>query len=173
MSPEFLTIGKIARPQGIRGEVIVNIETDFPSRFFEETILLIRGKDGISHKMTVEKARPHKGRVLIKFQNIDTMNDAETLRDSLILIPVGNRNTEDEDFFYHFELKGMTVVNPEGHVIGIIEEVMVNPGQDILVVQGEAGEVLIPFRKEICIEVNRETGRVVADMPEGLEEINR
>ena len=64
-------------------------------------------------------------------------------------------------------------LNPEGRVIGIIEEVMVNPGQDILVVQGEAGEVLIPFRKEICIEVNRETGRVVADMPEGLEEINR
>lgn len=173
MSPEFLTIGNIARPQGIRGEVIVNIETDFPSRFFEETVFLVRSKDGNSHKMAVEKVRSHKGRIVIKFQGIDTMNDAEILRDSDILIPVEQRNTEDENFFYHFELEGMTVVSTEGRVIGIIEEVLANPGQDILVVRGNAGEVLIPFRKEICIEVNRETGRIVADMPEGLEEINR
>ncbi len=173
MSPEFLTIGKIARPQGIRGEVIVNIETDFPSRFFESSDFLIRTKDGNSRTMKAEKARMHKGRVVIKFQNIDTMNEAESLRNAEILIPVENRNTEDEDFFYHFELTGMTVSNVSGRIIGKVKEVLINPGNDILVVQGKEGEILIPFRKEICIEVNRETGQIVAELPEGLEEINR
>jgi 16S rRNA processing protein RimM len=173
MSPEFLTIGKIARPQGIRGEVIVNVETNFPSRFFDETVFLVRTKDGASHKMTSEKARMHKGRVILKFQNIDTMNDAEHLRDAEIIIPVEDRNTDDEDFFYHYELVGMNVVAVDGHTVGRVMEVLENPGQDILVVQGKEGEVLIPFRKEICIEIDRKAGRITADMPEGLEDINR
>ncbi|NOY22935.1 MAG: 16S rRNA processing protein RimM [Acidobacteria bacterium] len=172
MSPEFLTIGKIARPQGIRGEVIVNVETDFPSRFFDETVFLVRTKDGTSHQMTSEKARMHKGRVVIKFQSIDTMNDAERLRDAEILIPVEKRNTDDADFFYHYELVGMSVIATDGHTVGRVTEVLVSPGQDILVVQGKDGEVLV-FRKEICIEVDRETERITVDMPEGLEEINR
>lgn len=173
MSPEFLTIGKIARPQGIRGEVIVNIETDFPSRFFDETVFLVRTKDGSSRKMKAEKVRMHKDRVVIKFLGIDTMNDAETLREAEILIPIEQRDIEDEDFFYHFELIGMKLIDVSGRMIGIVEDVLVNPGNDILVVQGKAGEVLVPFRKEICIEVNRETGNITVNMPEGLEEINR
>ena len=173
MRPRYLTIGRIAKPQGIRGEVIVNIETDFPSRFFESNGFFLRARDSDEEPRFVpaDAVRPHRDRIVIKFQGVDSRTDAELLRDMELVIPVDDRNTDD-DYFHHFELEGMQVDTIDGRHLGKVHEVMLAPHRDILIVRGKDRELLIPFAREICVDVDRDRRRIQVDLPEGLETIN-
>lgn len=174
MKVEYLTIGKIARPHSNRGEVIINVMTDFPSRFFDVTEFSIKIGDKQPVNYKVENVREHKGRIIAKFFGIDSINSAELIRNGYVVIPEEERMVkDDEDYFYHYELQGMKVVSKEGRIIGSVREVTeISGGRDILAVNTGKGEVLIPFVDKFCIEINRETGEIIVDLPEGLEEIN-
>ncbi len=172
MTRNYLTIGRITKPQGIRGEVIVAVETDFPSRFLEAESLLIQHENGEPVSYAVEQIRPHKGRFIVKFKGVADRNDAESLRDSLVVIPEADRYQED-DFFYFDELEGMEVMTQDGRYLGSVQAVLPNPGHDILVVRDGTGEILIPFGQAICTDVNRQKRIITVDLPEGLEDINR
>ncbi len=172
MTRNYLTIGRITKPQGIRGEVIVAVETDFPSRFLEAEFLMLQQGNSDPVSYAVEQIRPHKGRFIVKFREIDDRNDAETLRDAHVVIPETERLRE-EDFFYFDELEQMSVVTRDGRSLGTVREVMPNPGHDILVVRDGKREILIPFDHAICIDVDRDNRRITVDLPEGLEDINR
>ncbi len=172
MKVEYLTIGKIAKPQGNKGEVIVNIETDFPSRFFESEFLLVKTEEE-TIKLKVLNARNHKGRVVLKFEGYNSINDAETLRGAEIIIPESEK-TEEEDFFYYHELEGINVETLEGEKLGTVQSILVIDGNhDVLEVKNEKGQdILIPFIKEICVDVDVENNVIKVDMPEGLKEAN-
>ncbi len=172
MKVEYLTIGKIARPQGNKGEVIVNIETDFPSRFFEADFLLVK-TESETLKLKVLNARNHKGRVVLKFEGYNSINDAETLRDAEIIIPASEKMKE-EDFYYYHDLEGMRVETVDGEELGFVKSILVIEGNhDVLEVETEGGkEILIPFVKEICVDVEMKENLIKVDMPEGLKEAN-
>lgn len=173
MPSRYLTIGRIAKPQGIRGEVVVTIDTDFPSRFFDEDTFLLRKPGEAPTEYPIDHVRPHKDRVVIKFQHCNSRNDAEQLRGMEIVIPEEDRITDDEDFFYYDELEDMVVLDEQGNTVGTVQSVMMVPGRDVLVVVSGSREVLIPFAADICYEVNRETRTVRVRMPDGLENINQ
>ena len=172
MKVKYLTIGKIAKPQGNKGEVIVNIETDFPSRFFEAEYLLVKTETE-TLKLKVLNARNHKGRVVLKFEGYNSINDAETLRDAEIIIPESEK-MDEEDFFYYHELEGMNVQTVDGEDLGVVQSVLViNGNHDVLEVKEKSGkDILIPFVKDICVKVNPDENLIVVDMPEGLKEAN-
>jgi len=174
MKVEYLTIGKIARPHSNRGEVIINIMTDFPSRFFDDSCYFIQFKKNDPVSYTVERVREHKGRIIAKFKGIDSINDAEVLRNGFIVIPEEERMVkDDDDYFYHYELIGMKVILENGRLIGSVREIMeIAGGRDILAVNTGKGEVLIPFVDRFCIEINRESREITVELPAGLEEIN-
>lgn len=172
MTRNYLTIGRITKPQGIRGEVIVAVETDFPSRFLEAAHLLIQMNQEAPVLYAVERIRPHKGRFIVKFSDIADRNEAETLRNAKVVIPESERHRED-DFFYFDELEGMLVRTQEGRSLGTVREVLPNPGHDILVVRDGSRELLIPFSREICTDVDREDRVITVNLPQGLEDINR
>lgn len=173
MPSRYLTIGRIAKPQGIRGEVVVTIDTDFPSRFFEADHFLLRKPGQEPREYPVDHVRPHKDRVVIKFQHCDSRNDAEKLRDMEIVIPEEDRITDDENFFYYDELENMVVLDENGNTVGKVQSVLMVPGRDVLVVRDCNREILIPFAEHICYEVDRETRTIRVRMPEGLESINQ
>ncbi|BBB31934.1 16S rRNA processing protein RimM [Thermotomaculum hydrothermale] len=172
MKVEYLTIGKIAKPQGNKGEVIVNIETDFPSRFFESEFLLVKTEEEIL-KLKVLNARNHKGRVVLKFEGYNSINDAETLRDAEIIIPESEK-MEEEDFYYFYQLEGMEVETIDGEKLGSVKSVLVIDGNhDVLEVKNKNGQdILIPFVKDICVEVDTDSNLIKVNMPEGLKEAN-
>ena len=173
MPSRYLTIGRITKPQGIRGEVLVSMDTDFPSRFFERNeFLLMTGKNE-PEIYPVEYVRPHKDRIVIKFSNIDSRNEAEGLRDMEIVVPKSDRITDDADFFYFDELEGMTIQDETGRILGKVTSIMVVPGRDILVVEDSNREVMIPFAREICVAVDREHRVIHVNMPDGLETLNQ
>ena len=164
-------VGRIVKPHGIRGELVVEPRTDSPEiRFAVGTVLSANLRDGSKRDLTVAAARPHAGRLLVVVDGVEDRDGAELLRGTLLLAPEADLPpTGDPDEFYDHELEGLAVFTADGTRIGVIAEVLHGGGSDLLLVHREGGgEVLVPFVSQIVPEVDVRAGRVVIDPPEGL-----
>ncbi|WP_424529688.1 ribosome maturation factor RimM [Sphaerisporangium viridialbum] len=162
-----LVVGRIGRPHGIRGEVTVEVRTDDPEARFAPGTSLATEPAGTG-PLVVERMRWNKNILVLGFEGIADRNEAEELRDTILVIdsseipPPG-----DPDEFYDHQLIGLSVVTTGGEAVGEIVDVL-HHGQDLLVIQRDQGEVLIPFVKALVPEVDLDAKRVVVDAPPGL-----
>jgi 16S rRNA processing protein RimM len=167
-----IVIARIARARGIRGEVACNIETDFPERFESLERARLWMPDGRRLSFAIADAWFHKGRVILKFEGVDTRTDAERLVGGRLVISEADQLSLEEDEFYEHQLVGLEVVTTGGEKIGRVVRLMRTGGTDLLVVEADAGrELLIPFADDICTEVDVEAGRITVNPPEGLLEL--
>ena len=168
---DLICIARIARPQGIRGEVIADLLTDFPERFADlETVRVIKS-NGDPILLRLEKHRLHKGRVLLKFSGYDDMNGAEALRDARVMITHDQLIELPEDSFYEFDLVDCNVLTISGQSVGCVVGVQHFGAAPLLVVRDDDREHLIPLVTSICPEVDIAHKRIVIDPPEGLLEL--
>lgn len=167
----IVTVGRIGRAHGIRGEVSVEVRTDTPDdRFYDGAVL---ATDPVRRgPLTVVTARWHSGRLLVAFDGVSDRTVAEGLRGTLLLAEVADgESTGDPDEFFDHQLVGLDVVGVDGAALGVVREVIHAPGQDLLSVDRPDGtEALIPFVMEIVPEVDVAGSRVVVDPPPGLFE---
>lgn len=164
----LVTIGRIAAPHGVRGEVRVRPETDFPERFAGlRRAFLVRG--GRAEPVVVTGARAHGEAVLLTLDGVGDRAAAEALRGAALavardaVVPLG------PDAFYVFEIVGLRVRTEDGRPLGAVAEVMRGPAHDVYVVRGPAGEVLIPAVRAVVRWVDRAAGELVVALPEGLQ----
>lgn len=166
-----LLVGMIVRPHGLRGELVVEVRTDSPEeRFAPGAELVARPGTGADSLLTVESARPHSGRLLVRFVGVPDRDAAEGLRGVKLLVDAASLPpTDDPDEFHAHQLEGLRVELPDGAVVGTVREVAHGPGGELLVV-GRSGlpDALVPFVAVIVPVVDLEGGRVVLDPPEGL-----
>lgn len=164
---EPLVVGRIGRPHGIRGEITIDVRTDEPdTRFAAGTE--IRTDPSAAGPLTVERARWHSGRLLVRFAGIGDRDAAEELRGTWLVVDPGDiPPSADPDEFHDRELIGLTVVTADGADIGRVADVL-HHGQDLLVVHGPGGETLVPFVAALVPEVDVPGGRLVVDPPPGL-----
>jgi 16S rRNA processing protein RimM len=170
-SPDVRVVGRVVKPHGIRGELVVDVHTDSPDeRFVVGAVLRTRARDGASGSVTVTAARPHTGRLLVSFEGVVGRDAADALRGLLLLVDAADiTSTDDPDEFYDHELEGLEVVDTAGQRIGVVSEVLHSPASDLLAVRREgAAELLVPFVAEIVPTVDVAAGRVVIDPPAGL-----
>ncbi len=167
---DLVTIAKVARPHGIRGEVTADILTDFPERFAELESVTAKLADSSLAELKVEKFRFHQHRVMLKFAGIDTVEDAEQLRNAEICIDEADAVELEADEYFDWELEGCRVATLAGQELGTVAEVMRTGGTEILIIRGGEKEFLVPFAEAICVEVDIENKRIVVDPPEGLLE---
>ncbi len=169
---QLVTIARIVRPQGIKGEVIAELETDFPERFADLDKVYLCSEKGSVTEVSLEDFWFHKGRVVLKFEGYDTRNTAETLRNYKVKIDEAELVELPEDTYYEFDLIGCRVVRVEAGrevFIGTVEALMPTGSVPNLIVLGESGrEYLIPFANSICPEVDTSSKRIVITPPEGL-----
>jgi len=165
-------VGRIARAHGIRGQVIVNPETDFPDERFQPGAELFVESGGQIETRTVETVRFHRGRPVIGFAGVDTMNDAEKLVGLELRVPLDRLIALPADTFYRHDLVGCQVDARDGRRVGVVREVEGTLTGSRLIVDGPRGEVLIPLVGAICTEVDPAAKRIVIDPPEGLIEAN-
>jgi 16S rRNA processing protein RimM len=164
-------VGRIVKPHGIRGELVVEPRTDSVEfRFAVGNVLSASLRDGSKRELTVAAARAHSGRLLVVVDGVADRDTAEALRGTLLLAPEADLPpTEDPDEFYDHELEGLSVFTTDDTLIGVIAEVLHGGGSDLLLVHREGGgEVLVPFVIQIVPTVDVRAGRVVIDPPEGL-----
>lgn len=167
---DLVAIARVARPHGIRGEVTADILTDFPERFEGLEAVTAKLADSGRTELKIERFRFHQGRVMLKFAGIDTVEDAEHLRNAEICIDEADEVELEADEYFDWELSGCRVVTLAGEDLGTVAEVMRTGGTEILVIRGGEKEFLVPFAEAICPEVDIENKRIVVDPPEGLLE---
>lgn len=156
--------GQVGKPHGLGGEVYVIRLSDDPRRFDAGSEL--QHEDG--RTLVVESARDHRNRFLVKFEDVDDRDAAETLRGALF-VPADEARALEEGEFWEHDLTGLAVVHAgTGEAVGTVGHVQEGPAQDLLVVHTPSGERLIPFVAEIVVEVDVESGKVTIDPPEGL-----
>lgn len=164
-----VVVGRIGRPHGIRGEVTVDPRTDEPDERFAPGAVLIASTP--TGRLEVVRSHWHSGRLLVTFAGVEDRNAAEDLRGVILEIERDEAEVPDDpEEFYDSALIGCRVSTVDGRDLGEVTEVAHLPAQDLLVVHGPQGEVLVPFVEEIVPTIDTVGRTVVIDPPPGLIE---
>ena len=167
----WVAIGRVVRPRGIRGEVLVESLTDFPQHFEQLETVRLCFPDGRLERRRIEEVWFHKGRVVVRFDGAARYEDAERVVHAEIQIPEEELVALPEGTYYDFQLIGCQVVTASGRPVGRVTSILKVQGNNLLVV-GNGREVLVPAREPICQEIDIEGRRIVINPPEGLLELN-
>ena len=167
---DLILVGRVARPHGNKGQVIVNPDTDFPDDRFVVGATLLVGPAATPRRIT--SARFHQGRPVIGLEGIATMDDADRLAEAELKVPAATLAPLPERTYYRHELVGCEVQDTEGRLIGEVAAVEGPIEMSRLVVNAPHGEVLIPLVDEICVEVAPAERRIRIKAPDGLIELN-
>jgi len=170
---EMITVGRVARTHGNRGQVIVNLETDFPHDRFRTGAVLYVVRGGTPAPLTVTAVRFHQGRPVIGLEGVDSMTAAEALAGVELRVPAEALHPLPDAVFYRHDLVGCDVRTVEGLAVGTVAAVEGPLERSRLVVRGPLGEVLIPLVAEICVRVAPADRLIEIRPPDGLLELNR
>lgn len=153
--PLYLVVGSLRRPHGVRGEMVMEVITDFPERLEPNTKVFV----GDSHQpMTLAGARFHGEGLLIKFKGVDTPETAGRYRNQLVYVTTADRPRLPKGQYYHHELIGFAVVDEDDKAIGTLTEIIQTRANDVYVVtRPDASEVLLPNIPSVILDI--ETGR--------------
>ena len=144
----------------------MQVRTDSPEERFAVGAQL---GAGAGQTLTVDTVRPHAGNLLVRFAGVTDRAAAAELRGVLLTVDtVELPALDDPDEFYDHQLEGLAAVGPDGAELGTVREVLHVPASDVLVVETDRGEALVPFVRAIVSEVDLSGGRVVLDPPAGL-----
>jgi 16S rRNA processing protein RimM len=173
MATDDVVVGRVARPHGIRGHVIVNPETDFPDERFRPGAVLLVGRTGAEPaSRRILSVRFHQRRPILELEGIQSMSDAESLAGAELRLPAAALGRLPEGTFHHHELIGCEVRDRSDVLLGRVKAVEGPMERSRLVVQGERGEIQIPMTADICVSVDPAASRIVVDPPEGLLDLN-
>src|SRR5216684_9293777 len=169
---DLITVARVVRTRGLRGEVVADLLTDFPGRFEALEDVIAIAPDGTRRSLQIEEHWFQANRIVFKFGGYDSIDEAKELAGFQIAVPASDRIELPKDQFYEWELAGCRVEATDGKSIGMVREVMRTGGVEILVVAGDAGgEFLIPMAQEICVEIDVSRKLVRVNPPEGLLEL--
>lgn len=163
MDSQFIAIGRVVAPWGVRGEMKVEVMTDFPDRFSPQEEVYIEGCP-----MTIEKSRWHKGKVILKLATIDSVEAAQGLRGRFLEVTQAKLRPLPEDQYYRFQLLGLDVLTTEGELLGQIARILPTGSNDVYVVPTKDGELLIPAIDDVVKSVDLGKGYMVIEIIEGL-----
>jgi 16S rRNA processing protein RimM len=186
---EWVWLARLRHPQGRKGEILAEILTDFPEKFSERRQLWLLAEAGGVHSKAPAAPRSveliahwlHKGGIVLHFAGVGSISEAETLTGRIVAIPRAERAVLPEDEVYIGDLIGCTLVDlaqqtdsgSGGVVIGSIEDVDRSAGPvALLVVEGAAGEILVPFAKNYLRKLDLAARRVEMELPAGLVDLN-
>ncbi len=160
---ELVTIAQLVRPRGNKGELTAIPFSADPERVRR---VFVNGQE-----YAVENVWRHGGRIVFKFTGVDSISAAETLAGADVAIPKQDRAVLPDGEYYQTDLVGCTIVTREGKPIGTVEGWQEHGGPPLLEVRAGGKELLIPFARSICVEIDVPGRRIVVDLPEGLDEL--
>jgi 16S rRNA processing protein RimM len=171
MTEKLYTVGKIVNTHGIRGELKIVPQTDFPEERFAKgsQLLFIDPENYTRLPVTVESSRYHKNMYIIHFKGFTNINEVEKYKGWLLKVEEKFLSDLDEDEFYHHEIVGCTVITDEGQELGTITEILSPGANDVWVVKPKSGkELLLPYIDDVVLNVDVEQKKVTVHILEGL-----
>jgi 16S rRNA processing protein RimM len=170
---KLYNVGKIVNTHGIRGELKILSQTDFPElRFVKGSeLLFVEPDSGRTVTAKVESAREHKGMFIVRFKEWDNINQVEPFKGWMVKVDEQHLADLDEDEYYYHEILGCSVVTTEGEKLGEITEILTPGANHVWVVKRPKGkDLLLPVIDPVVIEVDVEAKRVTVELMEGLLE---
>jgi 16S rRNA processing protein RimM len=169
---DLVVVARVARPHGLRGEVILNPETDFADERFSpgRRFFMLDGArmvEVVSRSVFFHRVRP-----VVGFEGIDSIEQADVLVGRELRIAPTDLLPLPDGMFYQHDLIGCRVETTDGADVGVVKKVDGSGNASRLVVEGASGEVLIPFAVDICPTIDPAGRRIVVDAPEGLFDLN-
>jgi 16S rRNA processing protein RimM len=167
-------VGRVARVHGLRGQVVINPETDFPASRFQPGQLVYRAAgDGEAQALRVTSVRFHRGRPIVSFDGIASIEQAEPLAGVELRVPIAWLEALPAGTYYRHDLAGCRVETRSGHVVGQVDRVEGDGGASRLAVTTNEDELLVPLAADICVSIDVARKVIVIEPPEGLLELNR
>lgn len=164
--PVYLAVGFLRRPHGLRGEIIMDLHTDFPERLKAGRELLV-GEE--QEAMTLASVRSHQSGMLVKFKGIETPEDAGQFRNQWVYVKASEVPPLPEGQLYQHELLGMDVVDEDGRSLGELAEIIETGANDVYVVRDENGsEILLPAIPAVILDLDPARRLIRVHLLEGL-----
>lgn len=162
--PVFLVIGLLKRSHGLKGDVIMDVYTDFPERLgIGKTVYI---GDTYRPKI-IQRIRPANKKILIGFEGYTNPESTADLRNQLVYVPASEMPVLPEGEYYHHQLMGLRVVNSSSQVLGVLDDILETGANDVYVVKSEDGsEILIPAVENFILEISLERGEIKVVPPE-------
>jgi len=169
---DLVVVARVARSHGRRGEVILNLETDFPEQRFApgNRVMVRRGAE--AEALVVRSVFFMKARPVVGFEGFESIDDADTLAGRELRIPADELADLPPGMFYHHDLVGCRVETTGGDAVGEVAAVEGSGEATRLVVKTPRGEELIPLVSEMVPVVEPQARRIVIAAPEGLLGLN-
>jgi 16S rRNA processing protein RimM len=164
--PVFLAVGKLTRPHGVRGEMIMEILTDFPERL-KPGVRLYVGPERLP--VTLRSRRPHARGALVAFEGFNNREQSGELRNHFVLVRADDRPPLPAGEYYHHQLIGLRVVDQDGREIGKMEDILQTGANDVyLVRQPDGEELLIPAIDSVILAIELDRVEIRVELPPGL-----
>lgn len=165
---EWLAIGRISKPHGVHGELVVEVLTDFPQRL-QPGIEVGVGTSGPASLRQVHSVRWHKGGWLVALTGVFRREQADELRGCFVFLPAQPREALPASYYYEHDLVGAVCQDGSGTELGVVDSLVFGGAQTLLAVRSGAGsEVLVPFISPIVVRVDPAARRIILDPPRGL-----
>jgi 16S rRNA processing protein RimM len=167
-----IAVGVIRKPHGVRGEASVQSWTESLDRFSDlRDVTLVSPDEATTRPATIESARAHLGRALVKFAGIESPEEVALLRDWTIEIAESEARTLEQNEYFLHDLVGLTLVDADGREQGRVVGTEEGAGGVLLNVERDGRKFDVPFAAEICTVVDLARKRIIVSLPEGLDEI--
>jgi 16S rRNA processing protein RimM len=162
-APGYVAVGRVSTSWGVRGVAKVIPFVDKPERLAPGRTVTVSGR-----RHTIESSRWQKGIAYLKLSGIDDRESAFALRGQLLTVPEDELEPLGEGEYYRFQLLGLAVESTVGAPLGRVTDVLTTGANDVYVVRGERGEILVPATDDIVKEIDLERGRMVIEDVPGL-----
>ena len=164
--PVFLAVGKLRRPHGVTGEMLMEVLTDFPERIRPRMTLYTEPEH---RPLVLRSVRPHNAGLLVAFDGYHTPEQAGELRNQVVAVTATDRPKLPEGEYYHHQLIGLQVRTAAGQALGQVVEILTTGANDVLVVRGASGpEILIPLVEAFVPEIHLEQGELTVRLIPGM-----
>ena len=168
MKQEYFEIGQIVNTFGIKGVVKVNSFTDDNTKFERISKVFVKQKNTLT-EYEIEKVGYNKNQVIIKFKNIDTIEEAEKLRNSYIIVDREIFGELPEGVYYIADLIGLDVYTESNEYLGKVDDIFQTGSNDVYVVKDEKGkEKLLPGIDEVIKKIDLKENKITVNLIKGL-----
>lgn len=167
---EYLNVGKIVNTHGIRGEVRVISQTDFPEERYKKSAKLTLFREGKQPLvLVIASHRKHKNFDLLTFEGYPNINDVEVFRNGILKVAEEDLTDLEENAFYYYEIIGLPVIDENGQELGKVKEILSPGANDVWVVQRKGQkDALIPYIESVVKKIDLENEEIHVEIPEGL-----
>ena len=173
MGEDYISLARVLKTQGRHGEIAVEVHSDVPDRFVEGMRVFALDAQGRRRQLKIEELWPHKGHLVLKFEGVDSISDAETLLRCELQVLRAERAELEPGWTYVSDLNGCAVFDGDRE-IGTVQGVEFGAGEaPLLIVRGQAKQPYeIPFAEAYLAGVDLERKRIRMKLPEGMLEVN-